>query len=121
MFALGKLYIDHYRLWITTPVFEVSPLHMNADKLGYYEVILSTSETIKLDDESTFDSETYVNLAKTRHRDIIGIDDKGMPKPGADQNQITSYMQRKESNMPCYKLLRKNVEVLIDRLMHGEC
>jgi len=116
MFALGRVFIGDYILWITTSVFEVSPLAQGAEDQSYYEVSLSRKEDNSFPDGTKFNTYYYINLAKS-YKFLLELDDKGFPTAKSDKIEVAAYLNRKEMPMPNFLLSKKKIETLISNIM----
>jgi hypothetical protein len=115
MFALGTVFFGAYKVWITTPVFTIHPLDCGADKLPYYEVMVTRIGNMHY----------YVNPVKELLK--LDLTDRNPLHKPKDKESLTlverefhvehqSYMSRKEMVMPLWKLSRRHVEELFDIL-----
>jgi hypothetical protein len=120
MFALGNIWIGDYKVWITTPIFSVSPLSTEAENLPYYEVMV-----FKKIPNMPAGYYFYVNPMKDLFRWEM-TDRNPLAKP-KDKEKLTpeevefrveanSYSDRKEMVMPLVKLSRRHVEQLLQLL-----
>lgn len=120
MFALGNVWIGIYKVWITTPVFDVGPLSTEAEFLPYYEVMVS-----KKADGRPPGYYYYVNPIKDIFKwEMTDRNPLSKPKdkesPTQDELEFrteqSSYNDRKDMGMPLIKLSRRHVEELLQRL-----
>jgi hypothetical protein len=116
MFCLGKLYIKEYCLLINTPVFSASLLSDDAEKIGYYEVLLTRIVNNILPDGRLFKTLYYINISKS-HGDILKLNEKGFPTAESDKIEISSYESRRGTEMPLYLLSRSSIENLINKIL----
>lgn len=108
MFALGYLFINNYKLWITTPVYTIDMNHDYASNLSYYEACL-----YKKYYNNSF---TYVNLLKDDNfKYLLKMDKFNKPTKETDKIEYQSFLDRKDQQMPLWKLSKGNVELLINR------
>jgi hypothetical protein len=121
MFALGHIHFKYHTLWVTTPAFSLEPYQQGADQLPYYEVKLTKKEILPSENEKV-----PVPLLWNFYVDIINepiinavmeVDSKKQPlKDFTDLIQYQTYLDRKGSSQPLYKLSKKNIELLIGML-----
>jgi len=120
MFALGHIHFKNYTVWVTPPVFSTLTYQQSADELPYYEVMLTRKEQAK--EDSTIPKQLLYNfyidiISEPIIKAVMEVDNRNQPiKDFTDMVQYQSYLDRKGSSQPLYKLSRKNVELLIGML-----
>lgn len=116
MFALGNVWIGDYKVWITTPVFAVSPLDSSARDLPYFEVSLTRSDSLMTYYVHLIDDDKFRVL-------LFDLDEKKRPTQHTDAISYQSYLDRKSMQMPLWKLSKAQIDMLLRSLlsMSYEC
>ncbi len=121
MLALGHLLIGNYKVWITTPVFSLDPLHSQALELPYYEVLLSS---LKEDNHFYQDptKEQYLDLKLNERNPLFHPRDK--ENLSAEEKEFgvefQSYYNRRDQIMPLIKLSARHIAELLNILYFRE-
>jgi len=116
MFALGNLWIGNYKLWITTPVFSLPITDSKADTLPYYEVLLLREEKI---DKYHYSFYTHL-INDESFRFLFFLNERKQPTDKTDVTAYNSYLERKDMQMPLWKLSKLQVSQLINVLLSME-
>lgn len=115
MFALGHVWIGDYKVWITTPVFSLSPLDSKARDLPYFEVMVTRSDGLL---------NYYVNLMDDdKFRFLFDVNEKKQPTDKTDMVVYNSYLNNKSMQMPLWRLSKSQIDMLLRSLlsMSYEC
>lgn len=123
MLALGTVKIGKYKVWITTPVFSLSPLDSKALDLPYLEVIV----TRERDGRSYYvnlnkDEEVRFGLDLSERNPLLHPKDKENLTRAELQfrDEFQSYQYRKDQVMPLWKLSSFHVSFLLYSLQKIE-
>lgn len=124
MFALGHIHFQKHILWVTPPVFSLEKYVQGTDNLPYYEVMLTKKELPTQEDKvrSELPPEQRYNfyvdiMSEPILRGVMEVDARNQPiKDFTDMIQYQSYLDRKGSSQPLYKLSKANVIMLIGML-----
>lgn len=123
MFALGHVWYGKYKVWVTTPVFTLDPLDPKAFDLPYFEVSVSKLETTymkdhTLDNPKYFVIEYYVNLIEDdKFNFLFHLNDKKQATKSTDMIAYHSYLERRNQQMPLWKLSKESVVQLFNSLL----
>lgn len=120
MFALGYIHFKKYTVWINPPVFTLNSYQQGADKLQYYEVLLTKKQMPEPDSTTLKEKELYnftVNIATSPDfKFLMNLNEKNQPIDGeTDMIQYQSYIDRGSNLNSLYKLSKKNVEILLEK------
>lgn len=116
MFSLGNVYIGKYKVWVTTPVFSVHPWDTKAQNLPYFEVLVSREICEK--PEKIY---ATVDLsAAEEFKGILSLDPQKRATGATDLISFQTYLERKSSEAPMWKLSRSNVEKLLEICLNAQ-
>jgi hypothetical protein len=124
MFALGHIHFKNYTVWVIPPVFTIKPYQQGADELSYYEVLLTEKGQAKEDSTTPkhLQYNFYIDIATSSlFKHLLDLNERNQPIEGkTDMVQYQSYLDRKSSSQPLYKLSKKSVERLLQSISEAE-
>lgn len=116
MFALGNVFIGKYKVWITSPAFSIHPWDPKAQSLPYFEVLVSREICEKPEKiYATVDLSTAEEF-----KDILSLDPQKRATGATDLISFQTFLERKRSEAPMWKLSRLNVEKLLEICLNAQ-
>lgn len=102
MFNVGNLQINNFTVWVSPDYF--NPTKMWDTNKDYYDVLVT---------EKVSGLQIYVNLHKDKRFEFI---EYSRPNENTDRVEYNSFVDRKEQSQPLWKLNKKNIINVINKI-----